>query len=1138
MVTPDRSSDRWPRVKEILAAALDAGADRRQQLLDEQCGSDAALRADVEALLHAHAGASSFLEQPAIGAAAILTEDPYLGQRFGAYLIERPIGRGGMGTVYLARRADDAFERLAAVKTIRRGMDTEAVIGRFRHERRILASLAHPNIGALFDGGTTPDGLPYFVMEYVDGEPINRYADERRLSTRARLELCLPILDAVQHAHEHHVIHRDIKPGNVLVTRGGHPTLLDFGIAKILDPDVDGVTTLTAYGRPMTPDYASPEQLRGEAVTASTDVYALGVLLYELLTGHRPFGLALHSPEEMSRLVADRDPDRPSTAIARTEAVRLHDGSSADVTPDTVSAARESTPAALRRQLNGPLDEIVLKALRRDPAERYSTVAELARDLRRYLVEQPVRLSWDARRYRTRQFIRRHRATLAAAALVAAAATATAVITWRALDSARAGAVESRSAVSARPSELAHRPSLAVLGIRNLSARPGDEWLSTALAEMLTTELAGDGQLRVVPPERVARATRDVGGVLPASDVVDRLRRALASDHAVLGTFAVTDGPPPRSVRIDVRVHQSEGDPIAVAAAGDEAELFALVAKVGGDLRARLGLRERSPDAVTSAQAGYPQSLEAIRLYADGMARLRRLDAVAARDRLQQADTREPGNPLIQVGLASAWGALGYDARAAAAAQAAFDVSGSLNREDRLNVEGRLYEVQRKWPNAVDVYRTLWGFFADNIEYGLKLAAAQTAAGDAREALKTVEAMRRLQAPDNMDPRIDLEEAQASTALGDYPRESTAIQQAVARAEQVGSRLFIARARLLEGRSFFNRGELARAEVPLNRAHAIFVEVGDRAGAASALNALGNVLADRQDIKPAEQMFADSLAASEAIGDRRAMSAALNSLGILLKDTRRFDEARRAHERALALRREIADRNWIAISLSNIGVVFFEQDRLAAAAKQYRESLAIVRELGDQRGEVRALHNLAIVDRELGNLASARQGYEATLPIRDRIGDKRGGVAARVELGLVLLAQGELELARKAQTDALGLSREIPLKTGEGQALFQLAEIARAAGELPEARRLHEQALEIRRSLNETRTQFESRVALAELALDEGRPGDAERDARQLTGEAQPQFDRSRLVALHILTARARLALADPAGAARVRSGS
>ena len=425
---PDPPSDRWQRVKEILGAALEAEADRRQELLDERCGGDAPLRADVEALLQAHAGASTFLEQPAIAPVAlVLATDPYIGQRFGAYLIERAIGRGGMGTVYLARRADDAFERLAAVKTIRRGMDSEAVIGRFRHERQILASLDHPNIGALFDGGTTPDGLPYFVMEYVEGVSIDRYADAHRLSTRARLELCLPILDAVQHAHEHHVIHRDIKPGNVLVTPAGHPTLLDFGIAKILDPDVDGTTTLTAYGRPMTPDYASPEQLRGEAVTASTDVYALGVLLYELLTGHRPFGLALHSPEEMARLVADRDPDRPSAAIEGTDTVRLHGGTTTvDVTPDTVCAARESSPAALRRQLSGPLDEIVLKALRRDPADRYSSVAELARDLRRYLFEEPVRLSWDARRYRTRQFIRRHRANLAAAMLVAVAAGATA----------------------------------------------------------------------------------------------------------------------------------------------------------------------------------------------------------------------------------------------------------------------------------------------------------------------------------------------------------------------------------------------------------------------------------------------------------------------------------------------------------------------------------------------------------------------------------------------------------------------------------------------------------------------------------------------------------------------------------------
>ena len=222
-----------------------------------------------------------------------------------------------MGSVYLARRVDREFERLVAIKMIRRGMDSDLLVKRFRHERQILASLDHPHIARLFDGGTTDDGLPYFVMEYVDGVPIDRYADDHRLPTPERLRLCLRVIDAVQHAHERQIVHRDLKPSNVLVTADGQPKLLDFGIAKLLDPEADGTSTLTSLARPMTPDYASPEQVRGEPVTQASDVYALGLLLYELLTGHRPYRLTTHTPEEMARVVCEQDPERPSAVVAR-----------------------------------------------------------------------------------------------------------------------------------------------------------------------------------------------------------------------------------------------------------------------------------------------------------------------------------------------------------------------------------------------------------------------------------------------------------------------------------------------------------------------------------------------------------------------------------------------------------------------------------------------------------------------------------------------------------------------------------------------------------------------------------------------------------------------------------------------------
>jgi eukaryotic-like serine/threonine-protein kinase len=1009
------------------------------------------------------------------------------------------------------------------------------VIRRFRHERQILASLNHPHIARLFDGGSAPEGLPYFVMEYVAGTPIDRYADDHRLTTSERLRLCLAVLDAVQHAHDRQIVHRDLKPGNVLVTDDGQPKLLDFGIAKMLDPESDGDSTLTALARPMTPDYASPEQILGQPITPATDVYALGLLLYELLTGHRPFRFTTHTPEEKSRMVCEQDPERPSTAIGRPETTMLAAGTTETGTPFSVSATRDGSPEALRNQLTGPLDAIVMKALRKIPAARYPTVAALADDVRRLLDQRPVSAGRDEFRYRTGRFLGRHRSAIAVAALIVTAVAITAAVAGRWTAAARPDALAGAASGSTMQ---APRPSVAVAGFTNLSGRTEDQWLATAMPEMLTSELAGNGQVRVVPADLVVRAMRDLGADTagaPSADAVERLRSSLAADYLVLGSFATSQSGSSRALRLDLRVLRRAEEPVALSGVGEEARLFPMMSDTGRELRSRLGLHATTADATGRARAAFPESLEATRLYSEGLARLRLLDAVQAQVLFARAAAREPGNPMVQSALASSWTALGYDGRAKEAAQKAFDASAALTREDRLNVEGRLYDTQRETLKAIDVYRTLWGFFSDNIEYGLRLAAAQTAAGRNQAALATIVDLRRAPVPQNADPRIDVAESEAFAGLGDFPHQLAALQRALQSAEQAGAKLLVARARLFEGRCYFNKGEPQKAERSLDTARQLFLDAGDRAGAASALNNLGSVLADQQDITRAQRMYEQALATSEEIGERRGMSSALNNLGILLKDQGQLGEARRAHERSLAIRREIGDRNWTAVSLSNIGVVLFEEDRLREATAYYKESLAITREIGDKRGMVRALHNLAIVERETGQSAEARAGLEESLAMRAEMGDKRGQVIGNVELGMVLLQQAEIGAARKHQEDAVRLAAETRLKPGEAQARFQLGEIALAAGHLAESRRQHEQALALRREMKETRTILESQMALAIVALEEGRPADAE-DGAQTVIRALGQTTAPLRAIGELVIARARLAVHDVAGAAQALS--
>jgi serine/threonine-protein kinase len=396
------AGERWARVKELFEAAADLAPNERATLLNNECDGDTALRREVESLLESDSQADGFIEQPVLDLPRDLfpeaPEESLVGRQFGAYQIIREIGRGGLGAVYLAARADDEYRKEVALKLIRRGLDTEDILRRFRNERQILAQLDHPNIARLIDGGTTGDGLPYFVMEYVNGEPIGAYCDAHSLSTTERLNLFRKMCAAVTYAHQNLVIHRDLKPSNILVAADGEPKLLDFGIAKLLGPEEEALAPTMAGQRVMTPEYASPEQVKGERITTVSDVYSLGVLLYELLTGRRPYRLKTRTPDEISRAITSQEPERPSTALAK-----LHHPPSSILHP---------------RSLRGDLDNIVLKAMRKEPARRYSSVGQFSEDIRRHLEGLPVVARKDTVQYRTEKFVQRHKVGVAAAALI------------------------------------------------------------------------------------------------------------------------------------------------------------------------------------------------------------------------------------------------------------------------------------------------------------------------------------------------------------------------------------------------------------------------------------------------------------------------------------------------------------------------------------------------------------------------------------------------------------------------------------------------------------------------------------------------------------------------------------------------
>ncbi|MEM7354117.1 MAG: serine/threonine-protein kinase [Acidobacteriota bacterium] len=510
--------DHWRRIRSILEETLEQEGVAGQAVLDETWNDDRGLRDALSNFL----AATATRDEPANRVPAPEV-DTAAEDQIGPYRIVQPIAHGGMGTVFLAARDDDTFHRQVAIKVIQAGLGSVAVARRFHSERRILANLDHPYIARLFDGGTTPDGRPYFVMEYVDGIPIDDYCDEHRLTVDDRLRLFSKVCTAVSYAHQNLVVHRDLKPSNILITASGEPKLLDFGIAKVLQPESFGLPiekTQTGL-RPMTPRYASPEQVKGEAIGTASDTYALGVLLYELLINRSPYRLESGLPHEVEWAICEQEPVRPSSELGRA---RL------DQEIGVVAAKRHSRPAELVRRLRGDLDHIVGKALRKDPQDRYGSVEQLAEDLQRHLLSLPVVARRGSFAYRLGKLVRRHR--LAFAALAAAGAMTAIFINTLLQQQHRLENEERRS-----------RQSLQFMVDVFRSSEPGALRGETLTAkrildtggERVLTELEDQPEIRATLMDAMGQVYLSLGSYDQASDLLEgalELRRELlGSEH-------------------------------------------------------------------------------------------------------------------------------------------------------------------------------------------------------------------------------------------------------------------------------------------------------------------------------------------------------------------------------------------------------------------------------------------------------------------------------------------------------------------------------------------------------------------------------------------------------------------------------
>ncbi|HTS12991.1 MAG TPA: protein kinase [Candidatus Limnocylindrales bacterium] len=949
-----------------------------------------------------------------------------IGQILGHYRILDQLGAGGMGVVYRAH--DEQLDRNVALKVLPPGvLADEGARKRFRQEALALAKLNHPNIETVYEFGSQ-DGVDYLAMELIAGQPLNEKLKTGAVTDRDLMRFGVQLTEGLAAAHEAGVIHSDLKPANIFVTPDNRLKILDFGLAKLLrsGEDNDITQTLTSHTDAMagTLPYMSPEQLRGEETDARSDIYAAGTVLYEMATGSRPFpqpqaaqliGAILHTEPPPPRTLNERIPPGTEAVILKSldkspssRYQTAREFRAALETLTTTGFATSRLPSDFAAAPSGPLSPSAMAALAQPKSK---TIAIAAGSSIAVVVLVALLLAFDVAGLRSKIFGR---------AQAPAAPPAT---------------------------EVAALPSVAVLPLVNTSKLPQQAWLSTALQQMLTTDLAAGETLRTISGEDVAQMKSDLA--LPEADSYNRetlshIQKILGVDYVVAGSYVATGK---GDLRLDLRLEDARSGQILApaSATGHSAQvtdLVDIVTRAGIELRKQLGIEGRPAALDASMKASMPSNNAAALLYTQGIEKLRNFDAKGAADLLQKAVKQDDSSALAHSALAEAWSALGYDQRAKDEDTKALAHADGLSPENKGLIQGRIAEFSSQWDDAANYYNSLKTLYSGGIDYGLRQAAAQTRGGHAKDALATLSALRATPGQAGEDPRIDLAEADADEALGDFTHQEAAAARAEEKATKAGMRRVAADADWHHCAALVNLGDSAKAKPACQKAVDSAKAVADPLLEARSLTGLGNALGNAGDLAHALEYHKEALQLVRGIGAQRDVAGALLNIAWLIYAQGDLKTANSYYQESLDTSRRISNKQGIVDAEGGLAGDVYASGDYRSAQQIYADMLKTAREIKDQKNEAIALNSLGLVAFQLGDLPTAKKYVDDSLEAAHKAGMDADYAAWLCTRGDIELAQDQLDAAGKAYQESQSLNNKLGNSSGLAQDDAELAILA------------------------------------------------------------------------------------------------